>query len=133
MIPLPFGETYTRSNLYWIILHHLILLTYLLVLLDSNSIVKYSRTNKQFASARAAMTEDMVYTIRSALLALPGRLAVNVVRASTAAEASEIIRSEVHEIMRELSTYKYDPKKYEERVRERKSWEMAGDDGDDDE
>lgn len=81
----------------------------------------------------AAMTEDMVYTIRSALLALPGRLAVNVVRASTAAEASEIIRSEVHEIMRELSTYKYDPKKYEERVRERKSWEMAGDDGDDDE
>ena len=67
----------------------------------------------------AAMTEDMVYAIRSSLLALPGRLAVDVVSAKDTAEASEIIRKEIYSVMEELSQYRYDPKKYEERVRER--------------
>ena len=71
----------------------------------------------------ASMTEDLVYAIRSALLALPGRLAVNVSRAETPAEASEIIRAEVHVVMRELSQYRYDPQKYADRVRERMRWE----------
>ena len=70
----------------------------------------------------AAMTEDLIYNIRSALLALPGRLAVNVYQAPTPAEASEIIRLEVHAAMKELSQYEYDPKKYEERVRQRMQW-----------
>ena len=77
----------------------------------------------------AALTEDLVYTIRGALVALPGRLAVDVAAAQTPAEASEIIRKEVHKMMRELSAYHYDPKKYEERVRERMDWsERDGDD-----
>ena len=76
----------------------------------------------------AALTEDLIYTIRSALLALPGRLAVNVAEAATPAEASEVIRKEVHTVMRELAAYHYDPKKYEERVRERMSWDGVGDD-----
>ena len=67
----------------------------------------------------AAMTEDLVYAIRSALIALPGRLAVDVVAAKDAADASEIIRQEVYKIMEELSAYKYDSAKYQERVRER--------------
>lgn len=67
----------------------------------------------------AAMTEDLIYAIRGALLALPGRLAVDVLDAETAAEASEIIRNEVYQIMEELSGYEYDPAKYEERVRDR--------------
>ena len=34
--------------------------------------------------------------------------------------------------MRELSNYRYDPKKYEERVRERRAWEAdSGRDADD--
>lgn len=70
----------------------------------------------------AAMTEDMIYTIRGALLALPGRLAMDVAAVDNAAEASEIIRKEVYEIMRELAGYQYDPAKYEERVRERRDW-----------
>ena len=69
-----------------------------------------------------AMTEDLIYTIRSSLSALPGRLAMDVVGVDTAAEASEIIRREVHEIMMELSRYHYDPAKYEERVRDRMDW-----------
>ena len=77
----------------------------------------------------AALTEDLVYTIRGALVALPGRLAVDIVAAKTPAEASEIIRKEVHKVLRELSAYHYDPKNYEERVRERMDWsERDGDD-----
>ncbi len=67
----------------------------------------------------AAMTTDLIYAIRGALLALPGRLAVDVIGVNTAAEASEIIRREVYHVMEELAAYEYDPAKYEERVRER--------------
>lgn len=70
-----------------------------------------------------ALTEDMIYSIRSALVALPGRLAVDVTAAQTPAEASEIIKREVYQIMRELADYHYDADKYAERVRERMAWE----------
>ncbi|WP_409969603.1 hypothetical protein RFF05_06735 [Bengtsoniella intestinalis] len=79
----------------------------------------------------ADMTEDLVYSIRAMLVALPGRLAVDVIRAKSAAEAAEIIRKEVHKVMSELATYKYDPKKYEERVRERRKWDASQGDDDD--
>mgnify|MGYP004516562881 FL=1 len=77
----------------------------------------------------AAMTEDLVYTIRGALNALPGRLAVDTAAAATPAEASEVIRKEVGKVMRELAAYHYDPKKYEERVRERRDWSERDADG----
>lgn len=79
----------------------------------------------------AAMTEDLVYSIRAMLVALPGRLAVDVIRAKTAAEAAEIIRKEVHKVMSDLANYKYDPKKYQERVRERRKWDAHQGDDDD--
>ena len=71
----------------------------------------------------AAMTEDLVYAIRGALMALPGRLAVDVCDVNTPVEASEVIRKEVYAVMGELSQYRYDPQKYEERVRARRKWE----------
>ena len=70
-----------------------------------------------------AITSDMVFTIRSALNALPGRLAMEVVNIGTAAEAAQIIRKEVNLIMNELADYDYDPEKYQERVRSRLEWE----------
>lgn len=73
----------------------------------------------------AAMTEDLIFTIRGMLLALPGRLAVDAADISDPAEVSELIRSEIYTIMEELSQYRYDSKKYEERVRERMRWESA--------
>ncbi len=79
----------------------------------------------------AAMTEDLIYTVRGSLMALPGRLAVDVAAAATPAEAAEIIRKEVHALMRELANYEYDPEKYEERVRDRRNWEAGGGDVDD--
>lgn len=79
----------------------------------------------------AAMTEDLIYTIRDALVSLPGRLAVDVVTAKTAAEASEIIKKEVYTVMQELATYRYDPRKYEERVRDRRDWDASESDTND--
>lgn len=80
----------------------------------------------------AAMTADLIYAIRGAMMALPGRLAVDVAAAESPAEAAEIIRREVNKAMRELTNYRYDPKKYEERVRERRAWETeTGRDADD--
>ena len=76
----------------------------------------------------AAMTEDLIYTVRDSLLALPGRLAVDVAGASTAAEAAEIVKREVYAVMKELAQYQYDPAKYAERVRERMDWEGDVDD-----
>lgn len=77
----------------------------------------------------AAMTEDLIYAIRGALLALPGRLAVDVLTATNAAEASELIREEVSRVMEELSRYQYYPAKYQERVRERMRLEALDGDG----
>ena len=79
----------------------------------------------------AAMTEDLIYTIRGALNALPGRLAVDVAAVGSAAEAAEVIRKEVYKVMKELAGYHYDPRKYEERVRERLSWDASERDDDD--
>ena len=71
-------------------------------------------------------TEDLIYTIRAALLSLPGRLSVDVTAAQSPAEAAEIIRKEVHKVMRELAAYHYDPEKYAEKVNERRDWSNAG-------
>lgn len=79
----------------------------------------------------AALTEDLIYAIRAELLALPGRLAVDTAEVSTAAETAEIIRREVFSLMKSLSEYKYDPAKYEERVRGRMDWEMKEGEPDD--
>lgn len=67
----------------------------------------------------AAVTEDLVYTIRSALLALVGCLSTDLVGITDQAELSAKIQDEVYAVMETLSTYKYDSKKYEERVRQR--------------
>lgn len=81
----------------------------------------------------AAMTEDLIYTIRGALLALPGRLAVDTSTAKSPAEAAEIIREEVYAVMQDLHEYRYNPNKYEERVRARRNVEIYGEAESDDE
>ncbi len=71
----------------------------------------------------AAMTEDLIYTIRSDLNALPGRLAKDVAAETNPAVVEKIIRKEAISIMKELGLYKYDAKKYEELIRERNNLE----------
>jgi phage terminase Nu1 subunit (DNA packaging protein) len=70
-----------------------------------------------------AMTTDLVLAIRSMLTALPGQLAVDVANVGTAAEAAEVIKAAVYNILGELAAYKYDPKEYRRRVRDRQGWQ----------
>lgn len=71
----------------------------------------------------ADMTADLIYSIRGMLMALPGRLAVDIVGMASPAEAETAIREEVYAVMKELSQYKYDAQNYKARVRERRKWE----------
>ncbi len=80
----------------------------------------------------AALTEDLLYTVRDSLLALPGRLAVDVAAASTAAEAAVTIKREVSVGMKDLSGDNAAPAQYAERVRQRMDWQ-AEHEGEDDE
>ena len=77
-----------------------------------------------------AATNQLVYTIRSELLALPGRLAVDTAAAKSAPEASNIIEAEVFEILTELASFEYDPEFYIDLVKEREGWTSIDDIGD---
>lgn len=72
-----------------------------------------------------AMANDLVYTARSMIMALPGRLAMDVVQAGSANEASALIRTECYKILNELAGYQYDPEAYRRRVRDREGWSDA--------
>lgn len=69
-----------------------------------------------------AMTTDLVFTIRSMMLALPGRLAIDLAKITKPAEISERIKQEIHAILLELSNYQYDANAYKKRVRDRQGW-----------
>lgn len=79
-----------------------------------------------------AMTTDLCLAVRSALLSMPGQLSIDVTEAESAAEASEIIKGTVNDILEELSRYEYDPNEYRRRVRERQGWLEKVDEEDDD-
>lgn len=69
-----------------------------------------------------AMTTDLCLAVRSSLLSMPGRLAVDVAEAQNTAEVSEIIKKAVNEILDDLTRYEYNPEEYRRRVRERQGW-----------
>lgn len=75
-----------------------------------------------------AATNDLVYTIRSLLMALPGRLAVDLAAMHTAPEVSERMQAEVYEVLNELAGFKYDPEAYKRRVRDRQGWQEERED-----
>lgn len=78
-----------------------------------------------------AMTTDLVFTIRSMMLALPGRLAIDLAPIDKPAEISERIKQEVHAILQELSNYTYDAEAYKKRARDRQGWSDMTKDADD--
>lgn len=70
-----------------------------------------------------AITTDHVLFLRSMLMAMPGKLAVDLGGTHTAAEQAERVKQEVYYILDQLADYKYDPETYKKRVRERQGWE----------
>lgn len=86
------------------------------------------------ASDVEAITTDHVLLARSMLMALPGKLAVDVAAVNTAPEAAERIKQEVYRILDQLSEYQYDPGEYKRRARERQGWNDGGtEDGEEEE
>jgi len=73
-------------------------------------------------------TQGLIDAVKSSLLSLPGRLAVEVSLCGTAEEASLLIKEAVKDILREVSEFDYDPDKYEELVRERQNMDERQDD-----
>ena len=84
------------------------------------------------ASDVEAITTDHVMILRSMLMSMPGKVAVDMAEIKTAPEAAERMKQEVNFILQSLADYRYDPEEYKRRVRERQGWdERRGDDEDD--
>ena len=83
-----------------------------------------------------AIMTDHVFFLRSMLMAMPGKLAVDLAGTHTAAEQADRVKQEVHYILENLAGYKYDPEEYKKRVMDRQGWEnghtLDGKDGDTD-
>ena len=75
-----------------------------------------------------AITTDHVLYFRSMLMALPGKLAVDLAGTHTAAEQSARVKQEVNFVLDQLADYKYDPEEYAKRVRDRQGWKDLADD-----
>lgn len=70
----------------------------------------------------AAFLEGLVFEVRNAFISLPGRLAVDVAHSDSAAECAEIIKTEVHDCLRALSRWGYDPDYFREHEEDRRRW-----------
>jgi len=70
-----------------------------------------------------AIITDHVLYLRSMLMAMPGKLAVDCANCQTAPEAADRIKREVYYILNNLTDYRYDPEEYKKRVRERRGWD----------
>lgn len=79
-----------------------------------------------------AITTDHVFFVRSMLMAMPGKLAVDLAGTHTAAEQADRVKQEVYYILENLSGYKYDPEEYKKRVMERQGWDNHTDGKDND-
>ena len=70
----------------------------------------------------AALTSDMIAKIRGAIMALPGKVAIDCAEAKTATEASAVVKRAVDEFLNGTAGYKYNEADYRRLVREREKW-----------
>ncbi|MDE5759107.1 MAG: hypothetical protein K2H85_10925 [Allobaculum sp.] len=66
-----------------------------------------------------AMTEDLIYTIRSSITSLPNKIAMDVASEDNPNKCTEIIRREVYSILEGLSEYEYSRERYKAHMKER--------------
>ena len=76
----------------------------------------------------AIMTDHALY-FRSMLMAMPGKLAVDLAGTHTAPEQADRVKREVYFVLNALADYRYDPEVYKARVRERQGWNERHGDG----
>lgn len=77
------------------------------------------------------LTNELVFSVRSMLLALPGRVAMDLAALNTAPEVSQYMARHVEALLDELATHEYNPDSYKQLVREREGWQTNHDDEDD--
>lgn len=93
--------------------------------------LKEMRGELHRASDVEAITTDHVLYLRSMLMALPGKLAVDVAAINSAPECADRIKREIYSVLDSLANYRYDPDEYKKRVRERQGWnDRHGEEGD---
>lgn len=71
-----------------------------------------------------AVTADLLYFVRGGLMAIAGRCANDCAASSEPAEVQKIIEREVFGVLDEISSYRYDAKRYDELVRQRNNREL---------
>ena len=85
-----------------------------------------------------AITTAHVMFMRSLLMGLPGKLAVDCASLKTSNEVAERIKREVYSVLNQLADFEYDANEYKKLVQERQGWEnqhdgldMGDEDGED--
>lgn len=74
------------------------------------------------------LTNELVFAVRAMLLALPGRVAMDLAAINTAPEVSAYLAKHVAYLLDELATHEYNPEAYAALVREREGWKNESDD-----
>ena len=77
-----------------------------------------------------AIMTDILLFLRAMLMAMPGKLAVDLSGTHTAPEQAERVQTEINFILNAMVEYQYDPEEYKKRVMARQGWEqsLAGED-----
>lgn len=78
------------------------------------------------------LTNELVFSVRSMLLAMPGRVAMDLAALNTAPEVSAYMARHVGALLDDLAQHEYSPEAYAALVREREGWKMDSEAGDDD-
>lgn len=70
-----------------------------------------------------AVMQDHVSQLRALLMAMPGKLAVDLSGTHTAAEQANTVKHEVYYVLNTLSDYRYNPDAYRKLVMDRIGWQ----------
>lgn len=79
------------------------------------------------------LTNELVFAVRAMLLALPGRVAMDLAAIDTAPEVSAYLSRHVAVLLDELATHEYSPDAYAALVREREGWTSGDEENGEDE
>lgn len=85
------------------------------------------------ASDIEKLTNELVFSVRSMLLALPGRVAMDLASIDNPVEVSQYMARHVEALLDELAQHEYDPEVYKQMAREREGWNAKENDEDDEE
>lgn len=93
--------------------------------------LKELKGNLHAAEDVKAVMTDMILNIRSMMIAMPGKLAVDLANIDNAAEVAERLKKEIYYVLDRAAEYEYDPEEFAERVRNREGWDALNEEGED--